>query len=145
MDKIFENPLKLFLLLAFVVLGLALAVMFFFRPQQAQGGAFPGSVAQIGVNNTSASTTRISLLPHTATQLIGTTTCAARIITTTSYPVRLSFYDGAPSLHIFGGHLQAASSTEHYDGEQFGCGVIKAFALIDGGVASSSITISETQ
>ena len=113
--------------------------------EEAGAGSFPGSVAQIGVNNISGSTTQQFLVSHVSTQIFGTSTCATRTITTTSYPIRLSFYDGAPSLGIYNGHIQAASTTEHYENEKIGCGLMRAFALIDGQVASTSITITETR
>ena len=52
----------------------------------------------------------------------------------------LSFYDGAPILTLYNGHIQAASSTVTYDADQFGCGLMRAFTI-----ASTTLTITEAR
>lgn len=65
------------------------------------------------------------------------TSCAARIISTVASPVMLSFGITVPT--ALNGHLQAASTTVAYPGNQYGCGPITAY-----GFASSTITLTET-
>ena len=111
---------------------------YLFRPESAQGGSFPGSVAQIGINNRSASTTSQTPAVHVPTSIFATSTCSARIVTTTGGDITLSFHDGFV-LGQYSGHLQLASTTEIYDGEQYGCGLMRVFA-----VSSTTITATET-
>ena len=113
--------------------------------QETKANTFPGSVATIGLKPDTSwnfgSTTSQVLVVHTPTQVMGSSTCAARTVTVTGGgDITLSFYDGAPVLGQYNGHLQLASTTVTYDGEQVGCGMLKAFA-----VASTTITVSETR
>jgi len=57
--------------------------------------------------------------------IVGTTTCTARIITTSNAGVSLSFFDQLlDSSHL--GEYQAASTTVTYLAEDFGCGEMRA-------------------
>lgn len=135
---------KPYLLLAAVVL-IAGLIVTVYNYQSAKADAFPGLVAQIGVNNTSGTTTSIALIPNVSTSIFATSTCSARIVTTKSADILLSFYDGAPTLNSFNGHLQTASTTVAYSSGQYGCGLVRAYALVGGGVASTTINITETR
>lgn len=77
----------------------------------------------------------------------GTTTqearhsCMSRIISTQGYPIMISFGSiSSTTLTTSIGHLQAASTTQEYDGGAFGCG----YLTVRGLYASSTITITET-
>ena len=115
-------------------------VMYFVRPGLIEARTYPGAIAQIGVNNISGSTTQRVLTVHTPTQLLATTTCASRTISTVGGDITLSFYDGAPTLGQYNGHLQLSSTTQTYDSDQFGCGKLKVFAI-----STTTVTVTETQ
>lgn len=73
-----------------------------------------------------ASSTLIALTAATR-QIAATSTCVARTITTGATSVALSFFDQP----LDGSHLgktQAASTTESYGAETFGCGGMRARA-----------------
>lgn len=91
-----------------------------------------------GVVSTSS---QLGLNATTATTLIATTTCVARIITTKSSAILLTFsdYNNASPSSLYG-HLQPASTTVAYDSGQYGCGKVKAYSM-----TADNITISEIE
>ncbi len=77
----------------------------------------------------------------TALIIIATSSCAARIITTSASPVMLTFSDYANQTPTGSfGHLQAASTTVVYDGGQYGCGLVKAYSF-----TTQVITVSDSR
>ena len=142
-----QSTLNPFLIIASIVgfmllVGVMLfMIVYLLRPESIEARTYPGAIAQIGVNNISGSTTQRALTDKVITQIFGTSTCVARIITTTGGDsIYLSFYDGAPVLGQYNGHRQGASSTETYDSDQFGCGLVRVFAI-----ASTTVTATETR
>lgn len=87
-----------------------------------------------------ASTSIVAIGPQLVqTIFTSRSTCAARIITTSSETsLKLSFTSGITPTGVVG-HLQATSSAVTYPGDTFGCGPISVF-----GYASGTITITET-
>lgn len=125
----------LYLTIAFLV-GVLLAVLIIPQRGLPLGGSSPG------LNPSVASTTSFSLAtPGVVRQITSTTTtCASRIVTTDNGGgIGLNFND-QPLRDGFYGHWQAASTTVIYDGELYGCGVMRARS-----VASSTVTVTETQ
>ena len=86
-------------------------------------------------------TTSQTTLSTTALTLFATSTCAARIITTSAQPIMLTFSDvqGSVPTGSFG-TIQSASTTVVYDSGQFGCGAIKGYSF-----ASQVITLVESR
>ena len=143
MKQILNSPFLFIVALLglMIVFGaLFLFSIYFIQPIPSEARTYPGAIAQIGVNNISGSTTQRTLVAHVPTQILATTTCVARTITTTGGDITISFYDGAPTLGQYNGQLQTASTSVTYDSDQFGCGKLKMFAI-----ASSSVTVTETQ
>lgn len=143
MEKIIRNPFlfSFVVMMGFAIVGLMIIIaVYMFSPDNVEARAFPGAVAQIGVNNISGSTTQQTPTVHVPTQIMGTSTCAARTITTVGGDITISFYDGAPTLGQYNGHLQTSSTTRDYDADEFGCGMLKVFAI-----SSTTITVTETR
>lgn len=120
---------------------LVLAGVLLFKPlHTAIGGAFTGTSAYLQT----ATTTAVG--PDTVKTLFAAKTdgsCKSRVVTTQgTSAIMLSFGDttgfGSTTIGGTAGHLQAASTTEVYDGELYGCGRVTAFAW-----ASSTLTTSE--
>ena len=131
-----------------LVIGMVLAAAVFvfwqsWKYERADASGLPAVTVTVGLNHASASSTTKTLIPQAATQLLGTTTCASRIISTAQNDIRLTFNDGiTPTASL--GTLQTASTTVVYDREVYGCGATKAFSL-NSAAANSFITIMETQ
>lgn len=86
--------------------------------------------APSGLPATIATSSTITLPANTATLLVATSSCSARIITASSTAIYLTFSDYAgqsPSPSIYHAY-QAASSTVVYDSGEFGCGLVKAWS-----------------
>jgi len=87
-------------------------------------------------------TTTTDTVTSTATRIVATSTCSARIISTSGTSgIMLTFSDiegKVPSATA--GHWQAASTTIAYDASQYGCGAVRAYAG-----ASTLVTISEAR
>lgn len=98
-----------------------------------------GASAPSGLEGTVASSSLLSV-SNTAITLIATSSCAARIVTTTASPIMLTFsdYNGQTPTGLFG-HLQAASTTVVYDSGQWGCGLVKAYAFSAGTITFTSV------
>lgn len=75
-----------------------------------------------------ASSSLQSVGPQQVMTVAATTTCSARILSTSAKPVMLTFTDADTPTGMFG-VLQAASSTVVYDNTQYGCGKIKAYGF----------------
>ena len=86
-------------------------------------------------------TTSVETLSTTALTLFATSTCAARIITTSGQAIMLTFSDnqGAVPTGSFG-TLQAASTTVVYDSGHYGCGAVKGYSF-----ASQALTLVESR
>lgn len=98
--------------------------------------------APSGLPTVVATSTPVVLASQTATVVIATSTCAARVISTTNTQIMLTFSDynnTAPTATY--GMLQPASSTVAYDSGQYGCGLVKAFSV--GG--ATNITVSDNR
>lgn len=95
--------------------------------------------APSGLPATIASTTAEVVLAASAVNIAATSSCAARIISTTQQGIMLTLsdYAGQTPTQTFG-LWQAASTTVVYDSGQYGCGLIKA---ISGGGANSNVTV----
>lgn len=94
----------------------------------------PGLPATIATTSPMAVTTTPSLV-------MATSSCSARIITTTASPIMIGFSDIQGFLPSgTQGHLQAASSTVAYDSGQYGCGAVRVYSFVAG-----QITISESR
>lgn len=126
----------------YIYLGIGVALIGLFvgflaiRVGPVQLGAAPP-----GLSPTVASTTQFSIATAGAVrQIVGTSTqCSSRIVTTDANGVGLAFNDQPLDVRYIG-HWQAASTTVAYDGEVFGCGVMRARV-----VASSTVIITEHQ
>src|SRR3569832_1978347 len=127
-----------FYVLAYMALAFVLAstVYLGIANQKALGASTPGLSARLA-----SSTAEIA--GTTPTNIAATSTnCSARIITTTSQAVMLTFSDVAgqtPTATY--GHYQAGSTTVAYVSGLYGCGLIKAFST---GGANSNVTVSVT-
>lgn len=87
----------------------------------------PLGSAQPGIQVSIASSSNPVLVATTVGTVIGTTTCAARIITTQATAIVLTFNDrDTPTLGT--GVWQGASTTVAYDSGQYGCGKVKAIS-----------------
>ncbi len=111
------------------------------HPLPASGSAPQGLNAQVATSST------LTVGPGNNTFAMGTTTreqayqCSSRIISTTAQPIMISFASlSSTTLSQVIGFQQAASTTEQYDGGEFGCG----YMTIRGLNASTTITIMET-
>lgn len=103
--------------------------------------SFKAGEAQSGLQATVASTSA-QVVGTTQRLLVATSTCAARIISTRTQPMMLSFGDNqgfVPTATT--GILQAASTTVAYDSGLFGCGAMR---VISGTVTSDTIVVTET-
>lgn len=79
--------------------------------------------------------------------------CLMRTVTTNSQRIKLYFSDLVSTSTLLSdvlvrGHHQSASTTEHYDAGEVGCGIVTAIGFggsndFPGSTSSSSITISE--
>ena len=106
-------------------------------PKTAEGSAPQGY--QTNINTSSL----ISLYNATAYTLFATSTCTARIVTTTSTPILIKFGDNSGytiSNNI--GHIQPATTTQAYDSGLYGCGLWTAVNIGSayGGIASITVT-----
>lgn len=131
-DKIINNSLITICLL--MLIG-ALVFVGWSTQQQALGAAEPGNPGTI------ATSTNINV-PAGAVTVIASSTCTARIITTSpTSPIMLTFSDvlGQTPTATYG-HVQAASTTVVYDSGLYGCGRVKAF-----GWGTSVITITDVR
>lgn len=111
--------------LTYGVLALALTVLLtlsYFTSNKVKASAPTGLPATIATSSNPAVST-------TAVTIIATSTCSARVISTASTSLMLTFSDYANQTPtaIFGVY-QAASTTVVYDSGQYGCGLVKAYA-----------------
>lgn len=115
--------------MALVFLGLVIS------QNQVYGSAPSGLKADL------ATTSQISLTT-TAISLMATSSCSARVVSTTNKPIMLTFsdYAGQTPTGVFG-VLQAASTTVVYDSGQYGCGLVKGISFD----ATSNITVIDVR
>lgn len=124
--------------IAFMALvGIAVALMFYVMGIK-ENVSF--SSAPSGLPATMATTSQTTL-GTTALSLFATSSCAARIISTTGQAIMLTFsdYAGQTPTGSFG-VIQSASTTVEYDSGQYGCGLVKGISF-----ASQLITLVETR
>lgn len=77
------------------------------------------------------------------TVLFATSTCNARIITTRTQPVMLTFTDVQGTVPTATtGHLQAASTTVAYNSGQYGCNTVR---VISATLTTDTISVSESR
>jgi len=92
-----------------------------------QGARFAGASAPPGAPGYIATSSNPLVVPNTAIVLISTSTCNARIISTATTTLMLTFTDKDTPTGTFG-TLQAASTTVVYDSGQYGCGQIRGMS-----------------
>lgn len=86
-----------------------------------------GASAPSGLPATIATSSN-PIITATAATIIATSTCSARIISTASSTIMLTFTDKDTPSQSFG-TFQAASTTKEYDSGQYGCGRVKAMSF----------------
>lgn len=129
-----------------LALVLVLAVYFMFNAQRTLGGAVSGTLATEGRAQTIVVGTSAPV-----TLFATSTSCAARVVTTVSQPIKILFsgvHIATSSMGLTTGHFQAASTTVVYDGGLYGCGVMTALGYgasndFAGSTSSSTLTISQ--
>lgn len=110
--------------LAFLALAFFLTMIAFFSFNISAKASAPS-----GLQATIA-TTSAPVVTSTATIVIATSTCSARVISTQGSAVMLTFsdYAGQSPTATFG-VLQPASTSVAYDSGQYGCGLVKAYSF----------------
>ena len=122
----------------FLVIGMLLFWMvWLFRPELAQSSTFLGGTARMATSSAFTFDGGV----RAAEQIIATSSCSSRVITTKTSPITLTFADGMGTASERFGHLQAASTTAAYDAERYGCGRITAYPF-DVGAEQTTITIT---
>lgn len=119
------------------IAAIAVAVMFLYllESRQAEASAFPGLSATI------ATTSNITVGTSVTAAAIATSSCQARIISTSASPVMLTFSDYAAQTPTGSfGHLQGASTTVAYDSGLYGCGAVKIYSF-----TTQLITVSDVR
>ena len=112
---------------------LTISVIILFGMKNANASAPSGLPATV-------STTSQETLSTTALQLFATSTCSARIISTSGQPIMLTFSDKQGSVPTGSfGLIQAASTTVVYDSGQYGCGSVRGYSF-----GSQLLTLVET-
>lgn len=89
----------------------------------------------------SVATTSVNAVTNTQSLVFATSSCSARIITTSASNIMVTFGDKqgvVPTGSI--GHIQAASTTVTYDGGVYGCDALRIFSY-----ATQNITVTETR
>lgn len=109
----------------------ALALAFALMGQQsnlAHASAPSGLIATMASSSSPVVTTTASLV-------IATSTCTARIISTTASPIMITFTDAQGKLpSAVSGFLQPASTTVAYDGGIYGCGAVRIYSFVSGAI-----------
>lgn len=110
----------------YILIGIALIISLYFGFLAVKVGPVElGSALDGGAKGVVATSTDF-LTKGTVLDLIGTTTCTARVITTGAEGLGLTFGDEqGDRLTGFLGHYQAASTTVVYGSENYGCGKIR--------------------
>lgn len=127
------NKTEAFTALLAVALVFAGIVVLFQGAQTVQGaaGELAGTVATTGPMSVTT----------TASTVLATSSCAARIISTRESAITLTFSDnqGAVPTALFG-HVQPASTTVAYDGAVYGCNAVKIYSF-----TTQNVTLTETR
>lgn len=112
-----------------------IALVLSFSTNPAEANAIPGVVAPIA-------TTSNPTVTNSSALVFATSSCSARIISTSASPIMITFGDvagnGGPTGSF--GHIQAASTTVIYDSGQVGCGALRIYSF-----TSQVITVSEAR
>lgn len=74
----------------------------------------------------------------TARVVFATSTCSARVVSTTASPVMMTFADGYTPTATYG-HVQGASTTVAYDASLYGCGQVRIYSFVAGNITVSEI------
>jgi hypothetical protein len=127
-----------------IAIAIVLAGYFWWNNAQTFGAAPQGLPATIGA------ATSVTVGTSTPMTLTATSTgCASRIITTGAQAIKISFdwKLASTSLDKNIGHLQLGSTTVAYDSGLYGCSVVTARGIYQGGDvagsnSSSTVTIS---
>ena len=129
-----KNIIKKLAVVVGSVLLVTLILTGVFSDRQVLGSAPAGLPATVATSSIAAVTTN-------ATTVFATSSCAARIITTSASPIMITFSDNHGSVPTGSfGHLQSASTTVAYDSGQYGCGAVKVFSFVAG-----TISVSESR
>lgn len=111
-----------------------LLLLAFFTSQVTKASAPTGLPATIATTSALTVTT-------TPILAIATSSCSARIISTTASPIMIGFTDAQGFVPSgVQGFLQAASTTVAYDSGQYGCGAVRIYSYVSG-----SITVSDSR
>lgn len=98
--------------------------------------------APSGLPATVATSTLAYPVATTQSLLFATSTCSARVITTTTGAVMLHFSDIQGKVPTaIAGHLQLASTTVTYDSGQYGCDAVRVISAS----AATVVTVSESR
>lgn len=111
-----------------------LIVLYFVSGMRVEANTADGLVARIATTSPAAVTTSASLV-------FGTSTCAARTISTTGSAIMIGFGENqgfVPTALV--GHVQGASTTVTYDASQFGCGAVRIYSF-----AAQTLTVAEAR
>lgn len=108
---------------------------------------FTGSISQVkaealsGLSGTVATTTNITVGTTVGGLAIATSTCSARIVSTSGSAVMMTMSDYANQTPTGSfGVIQAASTTVAYDGGLYGCGAVKIFSF-----TTQLVTVSDVR
>ncbi len=97
--------------------------------------------APTGLPATIATSSNLTLAAVTSLSVFATSTCAARIVTTSGSAVMMTFSDRVGDVPTGSfGHLQPASTTVAYDSGQYGCGLVRILSF-----GAQFITVSESR
>jgi hypothetical protein len=118
------NTLKLSALIVATFLT-ACAIIYLSSAQAVLGSAPSGVPALI------ATSSSVAVL-NSATLIVATSSCNARIISTASTSLMLTFDDKTPTA-VFGVY-QAASTTKEYDSGLYGCGPVRGISYPAGNI-----------
>lgn len=113
--------------------GFALGMIYLTFSSGSQFGAAPG-----GFLATTASTSRL-VVGTSAGQLIASSTCVARVVTTEEAAIKFTVGDETPVSNGLG-HTQAASTTVTYDSATYGCGSWRGISATG---AATNVTLTE--
>ena len=129
-----KHILPISLGLGAVMIGIAIILLF--QPDSTNASAPAGAQAPV------ATSSAITMPANSAVAIAATSSCAARIITTSGQAVMLTFSSRSGQAAPTGsyGHIQAASTTVAYDSGLYGCDLLRAYSF-----GAQALTISESR
>jgi hypothetical protein len=130
------NVLTKTLITVLVIVALSVVAVVTQTAFTAQGAAPSGLPAVVGTSTTQ------HLVAATPTLVFPTSTnCAARVITTASSSIQISFSDKQSLVPgVTAGHMQAGSTTVAYDSGLYGCDAVRIYSW-----TAQKITIQESR